>query len=121
MGGNVVTTGIVEGITGFGAFIALEDGRKGLVHISEIAHTFVKDINDFLSVDDEVNIKIIGEDDNGRLKLSIKQTQTDPQEEARQQQDFDDMLSKFIKQSDERQLDLKRNIRKKSGTGGRRY
>ena len=68
-----VLSGVVEGVTTFGAFVKLEDGRKGLVHISEIARGYVKDINDHLAVGDEVTVKILGQDENGRLRLSIRQ------------------------------------------------
>lgn len=69
--GNILT-GKVTGITKFGAFITLAPGKSGLVHISEIANTFVNDVNDFLSVGQEVTVKIIGIDQSGRINLSIK-------------------------------------------------
>ena len=65
--------GVVEGVTTFGAFVKLEDGRKGLVHISEVARGYVKDINEHLAVGDEVTVKLLDEDENGRLRLSIRQ------------------------------------------------
>lgn len=108
--------GVVEGITNFGAFVKLADGRKGLVHISEVARGFVKDVNEYLAVGDTVQVKVLGADENGRLRLSIKQAQK-PEERMVSQQDFDQTLAKFIKQSEERQLDLKRSIRKKCGGG----
>lgn len=57
--------GVVEGVTTFGAFVKLEDGRKGLVHISEVARGYVKDINEHLAVGDEVTVKLLDEDENG--------------------------------------------------------
>ena len=70
-----VLTGKVTSITKFGAFVSLESGRSGLVHISEIANTYVSDISDFLKVGQEVSVKVISIDDAGRINLSIKQTQ----------------------------------------------
>ena len=69
--GNILT-GKVTGITKFGAFVSLVPGRSGLVHISEIANTFVNNVSDYLSVGQEVTVKIIGIDQNGRINLSIK-------------------------------------------------
>ena len=69
--GNILT-GKVTGITKFGAFVSLAPGKSGLVHISEIANTFVNDVNDFLSIGQEVNVKIIGIDQSGRINLSVK-------------------------------------------------
>lgn len=115
---NQIQEGIVEGITSFGAFIKLEDGRKGLVHISEVAKGFVKEIGDHLNVNDSVKVKILGEDENGRLRLSIKQAvQEEPAPQS--QTNFEEIIAKYMKQSEERQLDLKRNLRKKSGSGYR--
>ena len=64
-------------------------------------------------------VKLLDEDENGRLRLSIRQAF--PPEPPRQSKaEFEDTLSRFLKQSEERQLDVKRNIRKKSGGKGRR-
>ena len=67
-----ILTGKVTGITKFGAFVSVAPGKSGLVHISEIANTYVSDIHEFLSEGQEVKVKIINIDDNGRLNLSIK-------------------------------------------------
>ena len=69
--GNILT-GKVTGITKFGAFVSLAPGKSGLVHISEIANTFVNDVSEFLSVGQEVTVKVIGIDQSGRINLSIK-------------------------------------------------
>ena len=67
----------------------------------------------------ENTVKLLDEDENGRLRLSIRQAL--PPEPPRQSKaEFEDTLSRFLKQSEERQLDVKRNIRKKSGGKGRR-
>ena len=70
--GNIVT-GKVTTITKFGAFIALPGGKSGLVHISEVAPTFVNDVHDFLAAGQEVTVKIIDVDaENKRISLSIR-------------------------------------------------
>lgn len=113
--------GIVEGITGFGAFIKLADGRKGLVHISEVAQDYVKEVSDHLNVGDGVDVVIIGEEEGGKLRLSIKQALLPTPEPPRSkpQGNFDELMQSYMKQSEERQLDLKRNIRKKYGSSRR--
>jgi S1 RNA binding domain protein len=65
--------GKVTGITHFGAFVLLPGNVTGLVHISEIADTYVKDINDHLKVNDEVTVKVINVDKDGKIGLSIRQ------------------------------------------------
>ncbi|MDB5085835.1 MAG: RNA-binding protein, partial [Bacilli bacterium] len=71
--------GKVTGITNFGAFVLLPGGVTGLVHISEIADTYVKDINDHLKVNDEVTVKVINVDKDGKIGLSIRQAKEQPQ------------------------------------------
>lgn len=73
-----VLSGKVTGITKFGAFVQVAEGKSGLVHISEIANTYVDDVSKHLSVGQEVNVKLISIDDNGRMNLSIKQTLDPP-------------------------------------------
>lgn len=75
--------GKVTGITHFGAFIELSDGVTGLVHISEIADNYVKDVNDHLKLQDKVLVKVINVDKDGKIGLSIKQTLDKPVEAAR--------------------------------------
>ena len=68
---GAITTGKVTGITKFGAFVTLEGGKSGLVHISEIANSYVAEVTDKLTLGQEVTVKIIGLD-NGKLNLSVK-------------------------------------------------
>lgn len=141
-----VLEGTVTGITKFGAFVELPDKKVGLVHISEVANEYVKDVHDFLKVQDKVNVKVLSVDDKGKIGLSIKQTQPAPEKkefrpktefrskrEFRQHNGFDsnrrsssslsfeDRLSKFLKESDERLMDLKRNTESKRGGRGARH
>jgi len=84
-----VVTGKVTGIQPYGAFVALDDSTQGLVHISEITHGFVKDVNDHLKVGDEVNVKILSVDEAaGKIGLSIRATEEAPEkvEEPKQAQ-----------------------------------
>ncbi|MCR1899040.1 S1 domain-containing RNA-binding protein [Irregularibacter muris] len=121
-----VIEGIVTGITNFGAFVQLEKGKTGLVHISEISDSYVKDINNHLKVQDKVKVKVLSIDKDGKISLSIKQAQ--PKKSKRnpyqwsgtdQPQtkglNFEDQLSKFIKESDERQQSLKKSFDSKRG------
>src|SRR5690625_7044292 len=67
--------GKVTGITNFGAFVEIAENKTGLVHISEVADTYVKDINDFLAVGEEVKVKVINVGNDGKIGLSIKKAQ----------------------------------------------
>ncbi|OCA87578.1 RNA-binding protein S1 [Bacillus sp. FJAT-27225] len=79
-----VLTGKVTGIQPYGAFVALDGNTQGLVHISEITHGYVKDINDFLKVGDEVNVKVLSVDEEaGKVSLSIRATEEAPAPQQR--------------------------------------
>jgi general stress protein 13 len=74
-----ITTGKVTGIQPYGAFIALNENTQGLVHISEITHGYVKDINEHLKVGDEVSVKVLSIDEQaGKIGLSIRATEEAP-------------------------------------------
>lgn len=73
--------GKVTGITNFGAFVELPEGSTGLVHISEVADNYVKDINDHLKVGDMVEVKVINVEKDGKIGLSIKKAIDRPQPE----------------------------------------
>ena len=68
-----ILEGRVTGITKFGAFIELPGGKTGMVHISEVASSYVKEITDYLSMNQMVKVKIIGITPEGKVSLSIKQ------------------------------------------------
>lgn len=74
-----VFEGKVTGITKFGAFVAMPDGKNGLVHISEIANTYVSDINEFVKEGQVVKVRVIGIGDGGKVNLSIKQAEAPTQ------------------------------------------
>ncbi|WMJ80265.1 S1 domain-containing RNA-binding protein [Clostridium sp. MB40-C1] len=115
-----ILEGTVVNITKFGAFIEVE-GKTGLVHISEVADTYVKDISQHLKEKDKVKVKVISVDDSGRLSLSIKQAMIKKKsskpveidwskEKSKVNNDnFEDAISKFLKESEERFQDLKKH------------
>lgn len=84
LGVGAIVDGKVTGITKFGAFVALPEGRSGLVHISEIAYSYVNEVSDHLHEGQEVKVKIIGIDQANRINLSIKQVEPPPQRAPRQ-------------------------------------
>lgn len=70
--GNILE-GKISGITKFGAFVTLPQGETGMVHISEIAPTFVNEINDFVKLGDTVKVKVLSLGDGKKISLSMKQ------------------------------------------------
>ena len=118
-----VVEGTVTGITHFGAFVLLPSGETGLVHISEIADTYVKDIREYLTENDKVRVKVLSFDGKSKIGLSIKQAVSPSERRSYQQnrQSFEDKLSRFIKDSDEKLTDLRRNTdSRRGGRGGGR-
>lgn len=130
--------GKVTGITNFGAFVKLSNGESGMVHISEVAVTYVKDIKDHLTEGQEVKVKVLSVNDNNKISLSIKQaienvpeksesrparnTQNAPREPRRSSTPqyksaassqnapltFEEMMAKFKQESDEKISVLKK-------------
>ncbi len=117
-----VIEGVVKGITNFGAFIQLPNGETGLVHISEVARIYVRDINDFLKENDRVAVKVISVDPRGKIGLSIKQVEVISRENSYQRgrltASFEEKLNKFLKESDEKQTHLRRSTEAKRGGRG---
>lgn len=119
---GAIIEGTVVKITNYGAFVELPDGKSGLVHISEIADTYVKDVKEYLREQEKVKVKVLGLNDKGKLDLSVRQALT-PEERAtraRVRASFEDKLKAFMKESEERLLDLKRNTEAKRGGRRRR-
>lgn len=142
-----IVEGKVSGITKFGAFVSLPEGRSGLVHISEISYTYVNEVKDHLHEGQEVKVKVIGVDENGRINLSIKKAMDPPPKPegeslpprpsrdrgprpvaftgTRKQPEpvsFEDKLKRFMASSDSKLSEHHMNDRKSSrrGGGGRR-
>ncbi|MHB1652460.1 MAG: S1 RNA-binding domain-containing protein [Desulfitobacteriaceae bacterium] len=122
---GTIVEGVVTGITNFGAFIELPDKVTGLVHISEVADAYVKDVRDYLKEQDHVKVKVIHVDEKGKIGLSIKQANPSSKNVRDRRQptvSFEDKLAKFIKDSDERQLEYRRATEsKRGGRGSSRY
>lgn len=134
-----VLEGKVTGITNFGAFVRLPDGKQGLVHISEVASEYVKDIHDHLEENQTVKVKVLSKEPNGRVCLSIKRAQ-DPKpkrvtkappkvgrpceidwtRDDHRNLSFEEKMSKFKTDSEERILEFKKSIDSKHGGGYRR-
>lgn len=131
--------GKVKGITQYGAFVDIDGGGSGMVHISEIANTFVNEIRDHLTENQEVKVKVIGINEAGKVSLSIKKAVDTPaptQKPKRQNDNrkakpniyepkktipqsemtFEDMMSHFKQSSEERICDIKRNTDRKNKT-----
>ena len=157
--GNILP-GKVTGITNFGAFVDLGNRKTGLVHISEVSNSYIKDIKDVLTVGDEVQVKVMDIAGDGKVSLSIRRASADFSEDAVEEKtkfqksaprnqegqgskkpysaksapsfekkspsqakvnDFDAMMSSFLKDSEDRLTSLKRNTEgKRGGRGGRR-
>lgn len=120
-----VVEGVVKTITNFGAFVDLGDGQTGLVHISEIADGYVKDVSEFLSQDQKVKVKVISVDEQSKkITLSIKRLnevkRNNNEHSKKAEMSFEDRLSKFLKDSEERQSDVKRSFESKRSRGSRR-
>lgn len=124
-----VVEGKVTGIANFGAFIELPEKQVGLVHISQVSDNYVTNINEHLKVGDVVKVKVMGISKGDKYDLSIKQVgkegQSHPIPMSRPRRSdrserpafgtFEDKINQFLKQSDERLLDLKKNIEGKQG------
>ncbi|MCC3355721.1 S1 domain-containing post-transcriptional regulator GSP13 [Bacillus sp. REN16] len=80
-----VIKGKITGIQPYGAFVALDENTQGLVHISEVTHGFVKDINEHVKVGDEVEVKVLSiNEEAGKIGLSIRATQEAPEKPVAQ-------------------------------------
>lgn len=75
-----IVEGKVTGLTNFGAFVKLATGEVGMVHISEVASSYVKDIKEFLAEGQDVKVKILAVNEAGKISLSIKQAEPKPAE-----------------------------------------
>lgn len=123
---GAIVEGVVTGVTNFGAFVSLSDGKTGLVHISEIADAYVRDINEYVKKTDRVQVKVLSVDASGKIGLSIKQANPNYRPRTasdfrRSRANFEDRLQRFMKESDERLSDLKKNVdAKRGGRGSRR-
>ena len=79
---GAILEGKVKTITNFGAFVALPENKTGMVHISEVANSYVSDIRQHLTEGQDVKVVVIG-NENGKINLSIKRLEPKPQAPAR--------------------------------------
>ena len=121
---GAILEGKITGITKFGAFVELPGGKTGMVHISEVAPTFVKEIKDFVQENQNVKVKILNISDDGRISLSMKRVDVPPVKERSggrpngyewsprrdDKLSFEEMMNKFKQSSDEKLSDLKKYI-----------
>lgn len=131
--------GKVSGITKFGAFVDLGEGKNGLVHISEVSNHFIQDIHEVLKLGDEVQVKVLAISEDGKINLSMRRCEEkenkkqNPRDDykkkapmnkgnkKKKQQDFESLMNDFLKTSEENLLSLRRNTEgKRGGRGGRR-
>ena len=135
--------GKVTGIKPFGAFVALPESKTGLVHISEVSYEFVQDLATVLEAGQTVKVKVISIAPDGKIALSIKQTQPAPERAPRAPRSprpreaaprvwqpkpsqpqgdlsFEDMMARYKTQSEEKIADLKRVTENHRGGYSRR-
>ena len=137
---GAILEGKVTGITKFGAFVELPNKYSGMVHISEVASSFVKEIRDFVTEGQTVKVKVLSISEEGKISLSIKKAQPpvarqsaprrpafngrpgdyEWQASAPRSESFEDMMSRFKATSDEKISDLKRSMDNKHGGFGRK-
>jgi len=118
-----IVEGKITGITKFGAFMQLPGGKTGLIHISEVALDYVKDINEHLKTDDIVKVKVISIDDKGKVSLSLKKVLEEMEQKNGQKPEeidfsvkkgenslsFEEKMKLFMQDSDEKIASLRRN------------
>lgn len=140
---GAIVEGKVTGLTEFGAFVEIGEGKTGMVHISEVAPVFVNNIRDYLTINQEVKVKILNIGEDGKISLSIKKAMEPPQGSQRpkpqgnnrrnsspanvwqgakaapsaENQTFEDMMARFKQISDEKITDLKRSSESKRSGG----
>ncbi len=146
---GAVLEGKVTGLTNFGAFVSFEGGKTGMVHISEVSSTYVKDIHDYLKEGQTVKVKVLSVGEDGKIGLSIRRAeekeqareerrggqrgerrrsgpskpnvwQGTKQRQPQENMSFEDMMSRFKQISDDKMTDLKRSTEVKHGGFSRR-
>ena len=116
---SVKVSSIVEGkvtsIKKFGAFVTLDGGEEGFVHISKVSKDYVKNIDDYLKVGQTVKAKVMGTSKDGKLELSIRAVDTDQKDDSPKDQDFEKKLAKFMKESAQNNSAVRQRLDKKRG------
>lgn len=119
-----IIEGTVTGITNFGAFVQLPEGKNGLVHISEISHDYVEKVGDYLKRNEKVKVKVLSITSDGKISLSIRQAKPktkkpveidwDKTEDVQKHMSFEDKLNSFLKDSGDKMDQLKTREPKRS-------
>ena len=119
-----IIEGTVTGITNFGAFVQLPEGKNGLVHISEISHDYVEKVSDYLKRNEKVKVKVLSITSDGKISLSIRKAKPkttrpaeidwDKPEDAQKNMSFEDKLNSFLKDSNDKMDQLKSREPKRS-------
>lgn len=96
----------------FGASTESEDGSPGIIHISQVSHDYVVNIQDYLRVGDELEVKIIGKKDDGKWDLSLKALEENNSSRVKvkrgQNPAFEKMMKEYLRSSEESHGTLKR-------------
>ncbi|HZK33409.1 MAG TPA: S1 RNA-binding domain-containing protein [Tissierellaceae bacterium] len=122
--------GTVTGITNFGAFIQLPEGKSGLVHISEISHDYVEKVSDYVKKGEKVTVKVLSISKDNKISLSMREAKpktNQPAEldwnkpdDSQRGMSFEDKMNQFLKDSNEKHDQLKtRDGRKSNGMNSR--
>ena len=106
-------------ITSFGAFVKLDDGQRALIHISQVADNFVKNIGDHLKLGDRIAARVLSIDGN-KIDLTLKKPKDDsissssyPQGKGFRSSSFEDKLDRFLTKSEEKISELRKNTEEK--------
>lgn len=117
-----IVKGQITNIVKFGAFVKLENNEVGLVHISEVSFNFISNLEEELSVGDEVVVKVISRNKQGKLELSIKQAKQKDNEKVEinkialsPSNEFEQKLTQFMKRAEAKHIDIRRQQKKKQG------
>lgn len=107
--------GVVSGVTDYGAFVRLEDGSSGMIHISKLSRDYISDIRSFIKKGDAVTATVISDSD-GRIALSLIGDTAKTREDKRQKNaplDFESMLSYYKSISEENIAGINSRAKKK--------
>lgn len=140
---GAIVEGTIANITNYGLFVGLTDGNVGLVHISEVSREYVSNLQSLFKVGQTVKVKILGTNEKGKLQLSIRAATQAPEIKRNAKKNFkvktrtlgemegnyrpleslpfEEKLARYMKESEERLLDLKKNVEAKRGKGKVRF
>lgn len=118
--GDIISVEVTN-IADFGVFVRCANGEEGLIHISEVANEFVTNISKYVKLNETIDVKVLGRNKKGKLELSIKKMVEKKPKKAlfirstSENKEFEDILTKYLKKSEEKQIDIRRNLKKKQG------